>query len=54
MRRELARSTEVLRGERAIVVDDLRHIVDAISLRVAVFLVAAVVLAPFLFDKRPA
>ena len=46
VRRELARSMEALRGERAVVVDDLRHIVDVILLRVAVFLVAAVVLAP--------
>ena len=46
VRRELAGSIEALRGERAIVVDDLRHIVDVVLLRVAIFLVAAVVLAP--------
>jgi hypothetical protein len=46
VRRELAGSMEALRGERAVVVDDLRHIVDVILLRVAIFLVGAVVLAP--------
>ena len=46
VRRELAGSMEALRGERAVVVDDLRHIVDVVLLRVALFLVAAVVLAP--------
>ena len=46
VRRELAGSIDALRGERAVVVDDLRHIVDVVLLRVAVFLVAAVVLAP--------
>ncbi len=46
MLRELAGSTEALRGERAVVVDDLRQIVDVVWLRVAIFLVAAVVLAP--------
>ena len=44
--RELAGSMDALRGERAVVVDDLRHIVDVVLLRVAIFLVAAVVLAP--------
>jgi hypothetical protein len=46
VRRELAGSMEALRVERAVVVDDLRHIVDVVLLRIAVFLVAAVVLAP--------
>jgi hypothetical protein len=46
LRRELASSIDVVRGERAVVVDDLRHIVDAVLLRVALFIVAAVVLAP--------
>ena len=46
MRRELAGSLEALRGERAVLVDDLRHIVDVVLLRVAIFLVAGVVLAP--------
>ena len=46
VRRELAGAMEALRGERAVVVDDLRHIVDVVLLRVAIFLVAAVVLAP--------
>lgn len=46
LRRELAGSIDALRGERAVVVYDLRHIVDVIFLRVAIFLVAAVVLAP--------
>ena len=46
VRRELAGSIEALRGERAVVVDDVRHIVDMVLLRVALFLVAAVLLAP--------
>ena len=46
VRRELAGSMEAVRGERAVVVDDLRHIVDVVLLRVAIFLLAAVVLAP--------
>ena len=46
VRRELAASMEALRGERAVVVDDVRHIVDVVLLRVAIFLLAAVVLAP--------
>ena len=46
VRRELAGSMEALRGERAVVAGDLRHIVDVVLLRVAIFLVAAVVLAP--------
>jgi hypothetical protein len=46
VRRELAASMEALRGERAVVVDDLRQIVDMVLLRVTIFLVAAVVLAP--------
>ena len=37
---------EALRAERAIVVADVHHIVDVVLLRVAVFLAAAVVLAP--------
>jgi hypothetical protein len=46
VRQELAGSMDALRGERAVVVGDLRHIVDVVLLRVAIFLVAAVVLAP--------
>jgi hypothetical protein len=46
MRRELVRSMDALRGQRPIVVDDLRQIVDAVLLRIAIFLIAAVVLAP--------
>ena len=46
VRRELAQSVAALRAERAVVVDDVRHIVDLVLLRVAIFLVAAVVLAP--------
>jgi len=46
VRRELGGAMEALRGERAVVVVDLRHIVDMVLLRVAIFLVAAVVLAP--------
>ena len=44
--RELVGSMQALRGERAVVVDNMRHIVDVVLLRVALFLVAAVVLAP--------
>jgi len=47
LRRELAGSIDALRGERAVVVGDVRHIVDGVLLRVAIFLLAAVVLAPF-------
>ena len=46
VRHELAASMEALRGERAVVVDDVRRIVDVVLLRVALFLLAAVVLAP--------
>jgi hypothetical protein len=46
VRRELAQSVAALRAERAVVVDDVRHIVDVVLLRMAIFLVAAVVLAP--------
>ena len=46
LRRELAGSMEAVRGERAVVVDDVHHTVDGVLLRVAIFLVAGVVLAP--------
>jgi hypothetical protein len=46
LRHDLVASIEAVRHERAIIVDDVRHIVDAVLLRVAIFLVAAVVLAP--------
>ena len=46
VRRELEGSMKALRGERAVVVGDVRHIVDLVLLRIAVFVVAAVVLAP--------
>ena len=46
VRRELAMSIEILRGERAVVVNDVRDIVDVVLLRVALFLGVAVVLAP--------
>jgi hypothetical protein len=46
VRQELAGAIGVLRGERAIVVDDMRRIVDMVLLRVALGLIAAVVLAP--------
>jgi len=46
VRGELAASLDALRRERAIVVDDLRRIVDIVLLRVAIFLIAAVVFAP--------
>jgi hypothetical protein len=44
--RELTDSIAALRGERAIVIDDVRHIVDGVLLRVALFLIAGVLLAP--------
>jgi len=44
--REMAGSMTALDGERVVVVDDLRHLVDLVLLRVAIFLVAAVVFAP--------
>ena len=46
LHRELAESIAALRGERAIVINDVRHIVDAVLLRVAIFLIAGVLLAP--------
>jgi hypothetical protein len=46
--RELAASIEALRGERAVVVGDLRDLVDLVLLRVVIFAVAAVVLAPLI------
>jgi len=46
LRRELAGSLEALHAERAVIVDDVRQIVDVVLLRVAIFLVAAVLLAP--------
>lgn len=46
VRRELAGSMTALDSERVVVVDDLRHLVDLVLVRVAIFLVAAVVLAP--------
>ena len=44
--RELAGAIAALRGERAIVVNDMRGIVNMVLLRVAIFLIAGVVLAP--------
>lgn len=46
VRRELTGAMEAVRGERAVVVDDLRHVVDVVLVRVALFLAAAVLLAP--------
>jgi len=46
VRRELAESVAALRAERVVVVDDVRHIVDVILLRIAIFVIAGVVLAP--------
>ena len=46
VRRELAESAAVLRAERALVVNDVRHIVDGVLLRIAIFIIAGVVLAP--------
>jgi hypothetical protein len=44
--RELAGAIAVLRGERAIAIDEVRGIVNMVLLRVAIFLIAGVVLAP--------
>jgi hypothetical protein len=46
LRHDLGGSIESLRRERAIVVDHVRQMVDTVLLRVAIFLLAAVVLAP--------
>ena len=46
VRRELAGAIASLRGERAVVVNDVRGIVDVVLLRVAIFLIAGVLLAP--------
>jgi hypothetical protein len=46
LHREVAASLEMLRGERAVVVDNVRRIVDAVLLRIALFIAAAVLLAP--------
>jgi hypothetical protein len=46
IQRELAASIEAIRGERAVAVNELRDILDLELLRVALFLAAAVVLAP--------
>jgi hypothetical protein len=44
--RELAASLDALRGERATVLADVRHLVDAILLRIVLFIAGALVLAP--------
>ena len=46
LHRELIESIEAVRGERAAVVLDLHQLVDLVLLRVAIFLIAAVMLAP--------
>jgi hypothetical protein len=46
MRGELAAAIGALRDERAVVVNDVRHIVDMVLLRLALGIIAAVVLAP--------
>jgi hypothetical protein len=45
--RELARAIATLRGERVIAIHEVRGIVNMVLLRVAIFLIAGVVLAPF-------
>ena len=45
-RRELAAAITALRGERAVVISDLSGIIDLVLLRVAIFVVAGVLLAP--------
>ena len=44
--RELTAALAVVRGERVILIDNVRGIVDTVLLRVAIFLIAGVVLAP--------
>jgi hypothetical protein len=46
VRKEVAVSIDALRGERAVVVAELRSVVDTVLMRVAVFFIAAVLLAP--------
>lgn len=46
VRRELASAMKIARTERATVVEDVRGIVDTVLLRIALFLLAGVVLAP--------
>jgi hypothetical protein len=46
VRRELAAAVNAVRAERAVVVNEVRGIVDSVLLRVALFLIAGVVLAP--------
>jgi hypothetical protein len=46
--RELAASIEALRVERTVVITNVRDVVDIVLLRVAAFLVAAVVVAPLI------
>jgi hypothetical protein len=46
VRRELASAMKIARSERVTVVEDVRGIVDTVLLRVALFLLAGVVLAP--------
>jgi hypothetical protein len=46
VRRELSGTIGALRGERAIVINDMRGIVNMVMLRVAIFLIAGVLLAP--------
>jgi len=46
MRQESVAAIGALRGERAAVIDDVRGIVDGVLLRLGLFLVAAVLLAP--------
>ena len=46
MGRELTGALAALRGERAIAIGEVRSIVNMVLLRVAIFLIAGVVLAP--------
>ena len=46
VRHELEGSMKALRGERSVIVGDVRHIVNLVLLRIAIFIVAAVALAP--------
>jgi hypothetical protein len=46
VRKELAGAMSALREERAVVLNDTRRLVDSVLLRIAIFLIAGVVLAP--------
>jgi hypothetical protein len=46
VRRDLAGAVSALHAERAAFADDMRHVIDVVLLRIALFVIAGVVLAP--------